>query len=89
MELFEKKQIEPTKYDIDILCDFAHDKTKRLLAKVETLQKELSLLHKEQLQQDSDALQRARLDSDFLNLQVIPRIKSLISYRDNRHSLGK
>lgn len=36
-EVFEKKSIDPSKYTLDLLCDFIHDKAKKLYAKIEHL----------------------------------------------------
>ena len=36
--MFEKKQIDPNKYTMDLLCDFIYDKAKKMYAKIEQLQ---------------------------------------------------
>ena len=41
-ELFERKDIKQ-KYSFEVLCDFIHDKAKRLFSKYETLNKERKL----------------------------------------------
>ena len=42
-ELFEKKQIKQ-KYSFEVLCDFIHDKSKRLFTKYENVVKERKAL---------------------------------------------
>ena len=45
-ELFEKKQIKQ-KYSFDVLCDFIHDKAKRLYTKYETVSRERKVMQEE------------------------------------------
>ena len=45
-ELFERKEIKQ-KYSFEVLCDFIHDKAKRLFAKYEHAQKERKIMQEE------------------------------------------
>lgn len=45
-ELFERKEIKQ-KYSFEVLCDFIHDKAKRLFAKYETASKERKVMQEE------------------------------------------
>ena len=45
-ELFEKKQIKQ-KYSFEVLCDFMHDKAKRLFNKYETANREKKVMQEE------------------------------------------
>lgn len=45
-ELFEKKQIKQ-KYSFEVLCDFIHDKAKRLYTKYETVSRERKVMQEE------------------------------------------
>ena len=42
-ELFERKEIKQ-KYSFEVLCDFIHDKAKRLFAKYESVSKERKVM---------------------------------------------
>ena len=46
-EVFEKKQIDGSKYSIDILCDFVFDKAKKQALKLTKHQAELKSLQQE------------------------------------------
>lgn len=45
-ELFERKDIKQ-KYSFEVLCDFVHDKAKRLFVKYEAASKEKKVMHEE------------------------------------------
>lgn len=45
-ELFEKKQIGQ-KYSFEVLCDFIHDKAKRLYTKYENVSRERKVMQEE------------------------------------------
>ena len=45
-ELFERKEIKQ-KYSFEVLCDFIHDKAKRLFAKYDTVSKERKIMQEE------------------------------------------
>lgn len=45
-ELFERKEIKQ-KYSFEVLCDFVHDKAKRLFAKYEAASKERKVMQEE------------------------------------------
>lgn len=45
-ELFERKEIKQ-KYSFEVLCDFIHDKAKRLFAKYESASKERKVMQEE------------------------------------------
>ena len=45
-ELFERKEIKQ-KYSFEVLCDFIHDKAKRLFTKYETVSKERKIMQEE------------------------------------------
>ena len=45
-ELFERKEIKQ-KYSFEVLCDFIHDKAKRLFAKYDTASKERKIMQEE------------------------------------------
>ena len=45
-ELFERKEIKQ-KYSFEVLCDFIHDKAKRLFTKYETVSKERKVMQEE------------------------------------------
>lgn len=45
-ELFERKEIKQ-KYSFEVLCDFIHDKAKRLFAKYENVSKERKVMQEE------------------------------------------
>lgn len=45
-ELFERKEIKQ-KYSFEVLCDFIHDKAKRLFAKYESVSKEKKVMQEE------------------------------------------
>ena len=46
-EVYERKQIDGSKYSIDILCDFVFDKAKKHALKVTKYQNELKQLQQE------------------------------------------
>ena len=45
-ELFERKEIKQ-KYSFEVLCDFIHDKAKRLFTKYDTVSKERKVMQEE------------------------------------------
>ena len=45
-ELFERKEIKQ-KYSFEVLCDFIHDKAKRLFNKYDNVQKERKVMQEE------------------------------------------
>lgn len=45
-ELFERKEIKQ-KYSFEVLCDFIHDKAKRLFTKYESVSKERKIMQEE------------------------------------------
>ena len=45
-ELFERKEIKQ-KYSFEVLCDFIHDKAKRLFTKYENVSKEKKIMQEE------------------------------------------
>jgi len=45
-ELFERKEIKQ-KYSFEVLCDFIHDKAKRLFAKYDAASKERKVMQEE------------------------------------------
>jgi len=45
-ELFERKEIKQ-KYSFEVLCDFIHDKAKRLYSKYDNVQKEKKVMQEE------------------------------------------
>jgi len=80
-ELFEKKAIKQ-RYSFEVLCDFIHDKAKRLFTKYENALKEKKQLNEDKvsyyhrkisaLEGENDKGKEAR---DLIRLHVVPKLQ--------------
>lgn len=93
-ELFEKKPIKQ-RYSFEVLCDFVHDKAKRLFNKYENAVNDKKARH------DGNQYQRKvqHLESDLTNMQevsniltkiVVPTVQSILNrgLQDEQKSLS-
>ena len=86
-ELFERKQIQQ-KYSFEVLCDFIHDKAKRLFSKYDNVSKEKKVMQEEnkhyyqrkvdQLEQENIILKESTRTSDRIIQELIPRLSDLL-----------
>ena len=75
-ELFEKKTIKQ-RYSFEVLCDFVHDKAKRLFSKYESAIKDKKAMQEEKSFYYQRKLQELENDSQD-NIQTITFLKSVI-----------
>ena len=74
-ELFEKKEIKQ-KYSFEVLCDFIHDKAKRLYTKYETVSRERKVMQEEKnfyFQRKLDQLEQENMNMKE-NVKIAERI---------------
>lgn len=84
-ELFEKKPIKQ-RYSFEVLCDFIHDKAKRLFSKYESVNKEKKNLKDEhigyyhrKISQLEDENLRCSEAANLLKKVVVPRMCTMIN----------
>ena len=86
-ELFERKEIKH-KYSFEVLCDFIHDKAKRLFSKFENANKEKKIMKEEkeyyyerkldQFETQNEQLQNQVLSTDRITRDLIPRLGQML-----------
>ena len=86
-ELFERKEIKQ-KYSFEVLCDFIHDKAKRLFAKYESVSKEKKVMQEEknfyfqrkvdQLEHENAQMKDITRQAERLFNENIPRLGELL-----------
>ena len=83
-ELFEKKTIKQ-RYSFEVLCDFVHDKAKRLFSKYESaikdkkaMQEEKSFYYQRKLQELEKESQDNVQTITFLKSVIIPKMAALV-----------
>eukprot|EP00347_Sterkiella_histriomuscorum_P016871 403351526 len=84
-ELFEKKEIKQ-KYSFEVLCDFIHDKAKRLFSKYDNVVKEaksdknqFAQQRNADLEQENDNLRSVIMQSNFIAKEAIKRLSRMIN----------
>ena len=86
-ELFERKEIKQ-KYSFEVLCDFIHDKAKRLFAKYDTVSKERKIMQEEknfyfqrkvdQLEQENFSMKETNRAAERIIHEIIPQLGQLL-----------
>ena len=86
-ELFERKEIKQ-KYSFEVLCDFIHDKAKRLFTKYENVFKERKIMQEEknfyfqrkldQLEQENFAMKETQRAAERVIQELIPSLSDLL-----------
>jgi len=84
-ELFEKKPIKQT-YSFEVLCDFIHDKAKRLFAKYDNAVKDKKVTVEEKAQHYQKKLKNLEVDNlqmrdtvTLLRAQMVPKIIAMLN----------
>lgn len=84
-ELFEKKPIKQ-KYSFEVLCDFIHDKAKRLFNKYENALKEKKAHQDDKVNYYHRKINQLEIENEkckdavsLLKLHVVPRVTALLS----------
>ena len=86
-ELFERKEIKQ-KYSFEVLCDFIHDKAKRLFSKYETASKERKIMQEEknfyfqrkldQLEQENFAMKETQRAAERIIQEQVPALGAML-----------
>ena len=86
-ELFERKEIKQ-KYSFEVLCDFVHDKAKRLFSKYDNLAKERKVMQEEknfyfqrkldQLEQENFAMKETNRAAERIIHEMLPNLAQLL-----------
>ena len=84
-ELFEKKPIKQN-YSFEVLCDFIHDKAKRLFAKYENAIKDKKVTVEEKVQHYQKKVKNLEVDNlqmrdtvTLLRTQMVPKIIAMLN----------
>ena len=82
-ELFEKKSINQ-KYSFEVLCDFIHDKAKRLYTKYENVSRDRKVMQEEksfyyqrkmeQLEQENFQMKEATRNAERIITEIVPTL---------------
>lgn len=93
-ELFERKEIKQ-KYSFEVLCDFIHDKAKRLFNKYDNVNKEKKVMQEEknyyyqrkmdQLEQENAHMKDATNTADKIMSELVPRLSDLLERPIHKH----
>ena len=88
-ELFERKDIKQ-KYSFEVLCDFIHDKAKRLFSKYEALNKERKLHQEEklfhfqrkfdQMEQENFGMKELQKQAERVIRELVPALSALLHH---------
>mmetsp|Transcript_3877 Transcript_3877/g.5169 ORF Transcript_3877/g.5169 Transcript_3877/m.5169 type:complete len:183 (-) Transcript_3877:704-1252(-) len=86
-ELFERKEIKQ-KYSFEVLCDFIHDKAKRLFAKYDAASKERRVMQEEknfyfqrkldQLEQENFSMKETNRAAERIIHEFVPNLAHLL-----------
>lgn len=86
-ELFERKEIKQ-KYSFEVLCDFVHDKAKRLFSKYDNLAKERKVMQEEknfyfqrkldQLEQENFSMKETNRAAERIIHEMLPNLAQLL-----------
>ena len=86
-ELFERKEIKQ-KYSFEVLCDFIHDKAKRLFAKYDAASKERKIMQEEknfyfqrkldQLEQENFSMKETNRAAERIIHELLPNLAGLL-----------
>ena len=86
-ELFERKEIKQ-KYSFEVLCDFVHDKAKRLFSKYDNLAKERKVMQEEknfyfqrkldQLEQENYGMKETTRTAERIIHELVPNMAQLL-----------
>jgi hypothetical protein len=94
-ELFEKKTIKQ-RYSFEVLCDFVHDKAKRLFSKYESALKEKKAMQDEKSFYYQRKLQELESESElnnqtigFLKSVILPKMAALVGKNLRNHDLDR